>query len=402
VCKVIEELDSKIAKNFRWFVNSNNSYVRIYSTQNKEANAWSKICSCMDWLDVAIEGIKKPKLYRNMNVSSLEFTHFLTDVDMIIESIEHLWMAFHSVFMDIEEFKYKSNDIFKANEFGKPYTDREYFKEVRAWFGIHSVNGNQRKLADFEKPVRFFSSWSSSHMEGEYVLTLYSNNQRAEEIYGGRKEVYVNDLIKLAQVYYFSLEKIMADVQKSYDIEMSRLQSIKINLKRNLSDLEKLQRLREISFERKITHEFYEYDVERYLEFLKVDLSVYREHDRKLVLKYLSSLSPIIEKYKLLLENIDIEAENIFELVNPKSNWYQKNHYALSKAQEKKENHQLSNFSYDFEMQLLKKSGLPEYIEKLQRYEFSLLIYSYDYMFYKEEPPRTARKSSTVIIDDLD
>lgn len=32
----------------------------VYTTRNIEANTWSKICSCMDWLDVAIEGIKKP------------------------------------------------------------------------------------------------------------------------------------------------------------------------------------------------------------------------------------------------------------------------------------------------------------------------------------------------------
>ncbi|MBO0589402.1 hypothetical protein [Sporosarcina sp. E16_8] len=397
---MIAELDGELTKKFRSFVNSNNSYVRIYSTQNKDANAWSKICSCMDWLDVAIEGIKEPVLDRNMNKSSLNFAHFLIDIDMIIESIENLWLAFSSVFKKIKEYKSDSNEIFNAFEFGKPYTDREYFKEVRAWFGIHAVNGNSRNLPGFKNSVRFFSSWSSSHALGEYVLILYSNNQQAEKEYGGIKKVLVKDLVRLAQEYYFSLEKLMEELQKSYEVEMDTLRSDAIYLDRELSDLKKLKYLRKVSLERKITREFYEHDVERYLKFLEVDLSVYRQDDKKLILDYLGSLSPIIQNYKILLEQIDIDDDNIFELMNLKSNWYRENHYAASKALEKKENPELSCFTDDFEIRLLIGVGLPEYIQKLQGFEFSLLVYSYDNMFYKTEPPKTAFLKSTLIIDD--
>lgn len=398
---MIAELDGELTKKFRSFVNSNNSYVRIYSTQNKDANAWSKICSCMDWLDVAIEGIRKPVLDRNMNKSSLNFAHFLIDIDMIIESIENLWLAFSSVFKEINEYRSDSNEIFNAFEFGKPYTDREYFKEVRAWFGIHAVNGNPRNLPNFEKSVRFFSSWSSSHAPGEYVLILYSNNQEAEEIYGGRKKVYVKDLVRLAEVYYFSLEKLMVELQKSYDVEINTLRSDEIFLNNELSELKQLKYLRKVSLERKITREFYEHDVARYLNFLEIDLSIYSQDDKKTILEYLGSLSPIIQKYKVLLEQIDIDEENIFELMNLKSNWYRENHYAASKALEKKENPELSCTSDNFEIRLLIGAGLPEYIEELCGFEFSLLVYSYDYMFYKTEPSKTTILRSTLIIDDI-
>lgn len=381
---MIKELDNKLVRKFRSFVNSNNSYVRIYTTRNIEANTWSKICSCMDWLDVAIEGIKKPGISHNMNANSLEFAHFLIDIDMIIESVENLWMAFSSSFKDIKGYKYNSNEIFNAREFGKDYTDREYFKEVRAWFGIHAVNGNERNLPDFKKTVRFFSSWSSSNVEGEYTLILYSNNNRAEELYGGIKKVYVKDLINIARVYYCSLYQLIDEVQKSYEFEIKNLQSKKIYIDDGLSSLEKLKRLRSEALNRNITSEFYEDDIKRYIEFLKVDIAVYDKEDRQIVLDYLTSLSPIIVKYHDLIENLNVDSEDIFKLMRLKSNWFRENHYAISKSLEKKEYPALSEFSYSLEIQLLKESGLSEYIDELNGYDFSLLIYAYDYKFFNE------------------
>lgn len=93
---MISELDPNLIHNFRKKVHDHNNFVRIYFADYKESNGvegkdvWSKICSCMDWLTVAIEGITIPQEKKSMNLSSLGFTHFLVTIDMIVESVNHL------------------------------------------------------------------------------------------------------------------------------------------------------------------------------------------------------------------------------------------------------------------------------------------------------------------------
>ncbi|HFU6605798.1 TPA: hypothetical protein ACGPFX_005559 [Bacillus pacificus] len=47
----------------------------------------------MDWLTVAADAIEEPKRHKNANYTSLKFTHFITTIDMIVEAINHLWLA---------------------------------------------------------------------------------------------------------------------------------------------------------------------------------------------------------------------------------------------------------------------------------------------------------------------
>ncbi len=145
---MILEIDPNLIDNFRDKVHDHNDFIRIHFVDYKMKNGvkgkdiWSKICSCMDWLTVAVEGIEIPKYNENMNLASLDFTHFLVTIDMIVESVNHLWLAIGQT-IDIKQPYLNDRSIFKARVFEREYTDEKYVKELRSWFGVHAVNGNE-------------------------------------------------------------------------------------------------------------------------------------------------------------------------------------------------------------------------------------------------------------------
>lgn len=157
---MISELKHELIHSFRNKVHEHNDFIRLYFVDYKPKNniegkdIWSKICSCMDWLTVAVEGIKKPDINKNMNRSSLEFTHFIVTIDMIVEAVNHLWLSIGQA-VNAKQPYIKDRSIFKGRDFDKDYTDEKYFKEIRSWFGVHAVNGNEVDLDGFNKGVRF-------------------------------------------------------------------------------------------------------------------------------------------------------------------------------------------------------------------------------------------------------
>ncbi|MEI4828660.1 hypothetical protein WAX78_04245 [Bacillus sp. FJAT-53711] len=231
---MVPELDPKIIYDFRRKVHEQNEFVRLYFVDYKAKNniegkdIWSKICSCLDWLTVSVEGIEKPEKNSNMNLVSLKFTHFLVTIDMVVEAVNHLWLAIGQA-TNVKQPYIDDQSIFNAREFNRNNTDEKYFKEIRSWFGVHAVNGNEVELKGFSKGVRFFSSWSSNRFnEEEFYIRLYSNNGRAEEKYGGTKKVKVDDLMKFVVLRYNTLTKLMDEIDCLYFKEKKRLQNTPI------------------------------------------------------------------------------------------------------------------------------------------------------------------------------
>lgn len=130
---MIPELDPKIIHDFRKKVNENNDFIRLYFEDYKAKNniegkdIWSKICSCMDWLTVSVEGIEKPEKSSNMNISSLKFTHFLVTIDMVVEAVNHLWLAIGQV-NKVEQPYINDRSIFNGREFDRDYTDESILR----------------------------------------------------------------------------------------------------------------------------------------------------------------------------------------------------------------------------------------------------------------------------------
>lgn len=338
---------------------------------------WSKICSCMDWLTVAVQGIKKPVKKENMNISSLEFTHFIVTIDMIVEAVNHLWLSIGQA-TNAKQPYINDRSIFKARVFNRDYTDEKYFKELRSWFGVHAVNGNEVELEGFNKGIRFFSSWSGSFSAGEFSLQLYSNNNQVEKMY-------------------------IEEVDCLYKKEKEKLKSTPIKYSPRETSLKQIKELYQQAKERKLTREFYEDDILRYISFLSCDLRVYQDKERILVSKYLTALVPIISVYIKITQEVDDSEFIIFEHLNMRSQVYTDNHYDYCKVLEYAEG--IGNsLSDEISLKLLIEKGLlPDYSYKLPHLSLSLLIHALDHEHNRLYPKKKKifNYKSVEIIDDI-
>ncbi|MEC0036098.1 hypothetical protein P4L29_16755 [Bacillus cereus] len=345
---MIPEINPELARRFRSKVHENNDFIRCYFTEYKikrdepGIDIWSKICSCMDWLTVATEGLEKPKYSKNMNKSALEFTHFLITIDMILEAIDNLWKSISPAINKKRPY-INDNRIFQAEEFGKKFNDEDYFKEIRAWFGIHSVNGNERKVKineGNEVKARFFSSWSSnsswlnSSEELTFSLQLYSNNHEAERIYGGRKEIKIKVLLEFIALRYQTLNELMEEIDGLYLKEKKKLQDTPIEWDRDSNELVQVNQLYKQAQKRKLTSEHYEDQILLYKSFLECDLEVFELADRQVIINYLNILKSIIPIYKDIVQNVDNSEFDDFEKFHLSSQVYFNNFYEFSKVLE--------------------------------------------------------------------
>ncbi|USK82556.1 hypothetical protein LHV56_11990 [Peribacillus frigoritolerans] len=390
---MVPELDPKIIHDFRRKVHEYNDFIRLYFVDYKVQNniegkdIWSKICSCMDWLTVSVEGIEKPEKKSNMNLTSLKFTHFLVTIDMVVEAVNHLWLAIGQV-NNVKQPYINDQSIFNGREFDRNYTDEKYFKEIRSWFGVHAVNGNEVELEGFSKGVRFFSSWSSNRLfnEEEFYIKLYSNNAIAEKKYGGTKKVKVDDLMKFVVLRYNTLTKLMDEIDLLYFEEKKRLQNTPIQHNPNDTEINQLQQLYQQAKDRKLTKEYYGYDIQDYISFLSCDLNEYKETDKQLVTKYLLDLKPIITAYYKIIQEVDGSEYEVFELLNMRSQTYVDNYYDFSKVLEyASEGSNFTSGIISLET-LIEKGFLPDYCVNLPGPSLHLLIHAIDHELNRTHP----------------
>jgi hypothetical protein len=412
--KMIPEINPELVKKFRRKVHENNNFIRCYFTEYKiksdepGIDIWSKICSCMDWLTVATEGLEKPKSSKKMNKSALEFTHFLITIDMILEAIDNLWKSFIPA-INKKRPHINDNHIFKAEEFGKKFNDEDYFKEIRAWFGIHSVNGNERKVKineENEVKVRFFSSWSSNSSwlkpseELTFSLQLYSNNHEAERIYGGRKEVKIKDILEFIVLRYKTLDKLMEEIDQLYLKEKKKLQKTTIKWDRNSNELVQVNQLYQQAKERKLTSEHYEDQILLYKSFLECDIEEFEPADRKIIVSYLESLKSIIPIYINIIQNVDNGEFDDFEKFHLSSQVYIDNHYYFGKVLDCI-NEWTETGILSLEC-LIDNEILPEYSTILSGKCRELLIYALDYDWSQCEKDKKTEHSNDSSENNLD
>lgn len=339
----------------------------------------------MDWLDVAANGIEMPSFGKNAHYNSLSFTHFLTSVDMIVESVIHIWKSICTVFDQIKPYNFESKKIFDAKEFGDKQKDLVYFKMIRSWFGIHAVNGKEIDLKKDKIKARFFSSWSGSEkFTKSYYLTLYSNNETAEKKYGGTKEVSIDKIIEFAKRYYYSLETLIKEINSTYDTIVKNLKTKRIKMDDKLNNIDKMLFLKKESDSRKLTKGNFEDEVFDYIKLLSVDLSVYSKDDRSKVENYLSSISDIPLKYKKFLEELDFDnSPDVFKGLQLDLSVFKNSSnrdavYVIGKSLDYKRR---ENQPFLLLFNELCSLGLPNYIIGLEYYEYLLLLLSYSHHY---------------------
>ncbi|HAK1274666.1 TPA: hypothetical protein H1128_001868 [Listeria monocytogenes] len=307
---------------------------------------------------------------------------------MLTEAIRNLWLTFSST--NIEEFPLKNKrNVFNGNTWGKPVNDDIYFKHIRAFFAMHSVNGNEVSInIDGKKiKVRFFSSWSTKFSEHEFRLRLYSNNNEAERQYGLLK-ISIQELLEYAYNYYSTLIKLNSEIEEFYiSVIEESISKNQISLNENLSPLEKMLRLKKFSEETTYMREYYTQDIDWYIKMLYINQNKFNIKDKEIIQKFLSELEKkVIPAYTNALNSIQAKNSKDIELISisPKNELIYTYEYSkileyCEYSSEDTNNTRLEGSSgiKDICLSILiENKELPEYATSLSNEELYLLIHA--------------------------
>jgi hypothetical protein len=208
-----EVITDKLITKFRDVVNDNHKFIyHAYSNKNGK-NQFNPICSCMDWISVAIRSIQEaPDLSTNIDVKVMQIYSLISSIDIVNESIISLHSIFNSVGDRVSPFTGSRNCF---NE--KLIDDDTYFKEIRAKFGAHPVNPNGRN------GERLFASWPYSGFDGAYDLQvrLYSNIIGNEDKTFGIKLIELFDFLNSRYSY---LSVLIDEINTQYILFCKRMQ----------------------------------------------------------------------------------------------------------------------------------------------------------------------------------
>lgn len=163
-----EGLSDELITKFRDKVNEY-GFVYFYYSNKDSKNYWNPICSCMDWISVAIRSIINAEpLSRDIDVRSMQLYSLIASIDLVSEAIVSLNSILNEGAGRISPFKGDCS-IFGGQE---GIDDDKYFKHIRSCFGAHPVNIN---LNGGKK--RYFASWphEPSIDKADLKVILYSN-----------------------------------------------------------------------------------------------------------------------------------------------------------------------------------------------------------------------------------
>jgi len=206
---ILSQVDDELITRFREVVNDSHMFVfHTYSNRNGK-NQWNPICSCMDWISVAIRSIYgAPSFSTNIDVKVMQIYSLISSIDIVNESIISLHSIFKSKKGRVSPFK-GANNCFESKSIS--CDDDSYFKEIRARFGAHPIN------LDGENGERLFASWPHDGFDTEYDIQvrLYSNVVGNDDKTFGIK---ISELLTFLVLRYSYLNTLIEEISHQYSI----------------------------------------------------------------------------------------------------------------------------------------------------------------------------------------
>lgn len=312
-------MDSTLINRFRDNVNEHDLVYNIYHNY-KGKNKWNIICSAMDWITVAVDGINPTSLtFENDNQSSLTFMSFIMCIDVLWEAIQQL----HRVIFDTRGIPFKTEkSIFQKNTIAK--NDNEYFKTIRACFAAHPVNLKDHFTNPTRKERRY-ACWSGGGIgPGDFSVILYSNELDKENIF---VDIYVDELMKFAEQRYYYLNVLMKELDRQKKEYLDGFRERKIKKVDCVTD--QINILIGESIER-LNNDYYNYELKK-LSII-FNTAIISEKNLAVVDSYRKALIPEVDELFQVLQTMtlgDLESTNKINDAVPDSC-----HYSFSKLSE--------------------------------------------------------------------
>ena len=267
--------------------------LRIFRDRDGRAE-WNVICSAMDWIETAVEGIDTDTLSRdNSSAASIRVIMFISCVDILWRGICQL----HRVFVGRNSIPFESDDsIFRAHR-----PDNVQFESIRAIFAAHPVD--LRNVFGGGKDERWFASWSGgtfSHQD--FGVFLYSNKPGVPS---RPFDIRFKDVYRFAETRYEYLNDLMDAAELHVEKFIENLRAIPI-------EAEKDDVLSWINMLIEENHRRWDFDVTKYdLEMARdAFLTIPRSEQNKQVLdQYRDALLPHLQLIHSSLQSMERDPE---------------------------------------------------------------------------------------------
>lgn len=297
-------IDEKIIQNFRNKVNGNANFVfQTYKDRNG-SNHWNIICSCMDWINVAVSNLKKIEISdRDQDLMAMNVFSYISLIDIVFESIKQL----HRVIISNSSIPFaKSKHIFTNNEISDD--DNDYFKELRAAFGAHPVNLRNKK-------GKWYASWPTNHLSSidyDFHIQLYSEKTNTPDLKLGLK---FTELKFFLNERYFYLNHLSEIIDNQFITFQNKFKAKKIKN----SDIPTIQLkyLEKESCER-LNIDYYNYTIQDLIQIYSCNLNNENLKDKEVF--YKKELLKLIQELKEKLQTMDLSDLKYDHILNPTYN----------------------------------------------------------------------------------
>lgn len=297
-------IDEAIIQNFRNKVNGNANFVfQTYKDRNG-SNHWNIICSCMDWINVAVSNLKKLEIsVRDQDIMAMNVFVYISLIDIVFESIKQL----HRVIISNSSIPFaKSKHIFTNNEISDD--DNDYFKELRAAFGAHPVNLRNKK-------GKWYASWPTNHfssIDSDFHIQLYSEKTNTPDLKLG---------LKFSELEYFLKERYfyLNHISENLDIQFIAFKNEFKAKKIEISDIPiiQLKYLEKESYER-LNIDYHNYTIQKLIQIYSYNLNNEKLKDKETF--YKKELLKLIHEVREKLQNMDFSDLKYDHILNPNYN----------------------------------------------------------------------------------
>ena len=283
------KFDESILCSFRDTVNGGlNGFVHFHYRNKNDRNQWNIICSCMDWIRVAIDHLNS----KRPSHTDFDFFSEIAAIDVLQQSVNQL--------IKIIREQNSNHPLLKGQTgiFADPFgDDDDYFKHLRAIFGAHPVNLKNRGGSDQDE--KWYASWPNPKGERSVYLSSNKNKENGEPKPHQKVIAPEDKIIKYAERYYAEIPTLENDLKVVYETYIQQMKETSIELSTDI-----YQSILELQYHSKQRMNLYKDD----LESLLILLDYTPENgNSKLKNDYLNSLRPLIFEIKNNLQNMHSE-----------------------------------------------------------------------------------------------
>ncbi|MCG3086382.1 hypothetical protein [Sporosarcina cyprini] len=295
------QLKKSVIKDFRNTISGNNFFVLNRYRNHEGKNKWNIICSAMDWIEVAVEGMPAIDLkHSNANVLSLNFMQLVCAMDLVKEAIDQLFRVFSVTYPYTNDSSVFNNEV----------SDDSYFKHVRAVFGTHPVNLKGVSKGDNGK---YYASWSSANIRDDFSVVMYSNSlEKKSYIFS----VKIENLFRYITLRYDLLNQLNDFVEKEHE---EHIKSLKVKvIPKNVKMQEQVEILLKENEKRYGGSDAYSYElsiIKRLLQISYDKLPIKKE-----ATEYLKKLSLVLDEIQNNLQEMELKDLSTYAIVHPENN----------------------------------------------------------------------------------